>query len=61
MFLLAVGSGYLALRFDELRRETAEALRHLWLRLRHRDTAQALAARRRALVEAVTAGLKDAG
>jgi len=60
VFLFAAISGYVALRFDELRGETAEALRHLWLRLHHRDTAHELAARRRALVDAVTAGLKDA-
>lgn len=61
VFLFAVASGYIALRFDELRAETAEALRHLWLRLRHRDTARELAARRRALAEAVTSALRDAG
>jgi glycerol-3-phosphate O-acyltransferase/dihydroxyacetone phosphate acyltransferase len=61
VFLFAVASGYVALRFDELRGETAEALRHLWLRLRHRHTARALAIRRRELAEAVTAALRDAG
>jgi 1-acyl-sn-glycerol-3-phosphate acyltransferase len=60
VFLLAMVSGYVALRFNELRGETAEALRHLWLRLRHRRTARELAGRRRALAEAVTAALRDA-
>jgi glycerol-3-phosphate O-acyltransferase/dihydroxyacetone phosphate acyltransferase len=60
VFLFAVASGYVALRFDELRGETGEALRHLWLRLRHRHTARELAAHRRALAEAVTAALRDA-
>jgi hypothetical protein len=55
-----VASGYVALRFNELRGATAEALRHLWLRLRHRHTARELAKRRRALAEAVAAALRDA-
>ena len=59
-FLFAVASGYVALRFDELRAETAEALRHLWLRLRHRHTARELADRRRALAQAVASALRDA-
>jgi glycerol-3-phosphate O-acyltransferase / dihydroxyacetone phosphate acyltransferase len=60
-FLFAVASGYVALRFDELVGETAEVLRHILWRVRHRDTARTLAARRRALAEAVAAALRDAG
>ena len=59
-FLLGVASGYVALRFQELLGETAEALRHLWLRAFHRDTARRLAQRRRALAETVTAALREA-
>jgi 1-acyl-sn-glycerol-3-phosphate acyltransferase len=59
-FLLGVGSGYVALRFDELVRETAEAIRHLMVRAFHRDIARRLAERRRALAEAVASALRDA-
>jgi glycerol-3-phosphate O-acyltransferase/dihydroxyacetone phosphate acyltransferase len=60
VFLLGMGSGYVALRFEELVRETAEATRHLWLRAFHRDIARRLAARRRALADAVAAALREA-
>jgi hypothetical protein len=59
-FLLGVACGYVALRFEELLSETAEALRHLWLRAFHRDTARRLAERRRALAQAVTVALREA-
>jgi hypothetical protein len=60
VFLIAVASGYIALRFDELWRETREAARHLLLRMRHKNIASELAARRQALAQAVAAGLRDA-
>jgi 1-acyl-sn-glycerol-3-phosphate acyltransferase len=59
-FLLGVGSGYAALRFGEIARDTGEAIRHLALRAFHRDTARRLAARRRALADAVSAALQEA-
>ena len=59
-FLLGVGTGYAALRFGELAHDAAEAIRHLSLRALHRDTARRLAARRRALADAVSAALQDA-
>ena len=59
-FLAALGTGYAALRFEELKRDTAEALRHLWLRAFHFDTARRLGERRRALAEAVASALREA-
>src|SRR5262249_18705692 len=59
-FLLGVGSGYASLRFGELAREPAEAVRPLALRAFHRDTARRLAARRRALADAVASALREA-
>jgi 1-acyl-sn-glycerol-3-phosphate acyltransferase len=61
VFLFAIASGYVALRFDELWRESIESLRHMLLRARHRDIARELGNRRQALADAVAAGLRDAG
>jgi hypothetical protein len=60
VFLGALATGYVALRFEELARDTAEALRHLWLRAFHFDTARRLGERRRALAEAVESALREA-
>src|SRR5450432_3086674 len=60
VFLGAIGAGYVALRFEELAKETTEALRHLWLRAFHFDTARRLGERRRALAEAVASALREA-
>jgi glycerol-3-phosphate O-acyltransferase / dihydroxyacetone phosphate acyltransferase len=59
-FLAGVATGYVALRFEELRREAAEAWRLIVLRAFHHQTTQRLAERRRALADAVAAGLRDA-
>ena len=59
-FATGVATGYVALRFDELRREAAEAWRLVVLRAFHHQTTQRLAERRRALAEAVASGLRDA-
>ena len=60
-FVAGVGSGYVALRFEELLGEAAEAWRHLALRAFHGDTARRLAERRRALADEVARALVDAG
>jgi 1-acyl-sn-glycerol-3-phosphate acyltransferase len=60
VFVGAIVTGYVALRFEELARDTAEALRHLWLRAFHFDTARRLGDRRRALAEAVARALREA-
>jgi 1-acyl-sn-glycerol-3-phosphate acyltransferase len=60
VFLGAAWTGYVALRFKELARETTEALRHLWLRAFHFDTARRLGERRRALAESVERALREA-
>jgi 1-acyl-sn-glycerol-3-phosphate acyltransferase len=59
-FLTGVATGYVALRFEELRREAAEAWRFVVLRAFHHQTTQRLAERRRALADAVASGLRDA-
>jgi hypothetical protein len=59
-FAAGVVTGYVALRFDELRGEAAEAWRLVVLRAFHHQTAQRLAERRRALADAVARGLRDA-
>jgi 1-acyl-sn-glycerol-3-phosphate acyltransferase len=59
-FVAAAVAGYVALRFDEMVASTREALRYLWLRAFHRDTARRLADRRRALAEAVAGALREA-
>ena len=58
--LVGVATGYVALRFEELRREAAEAWRLVVLRAFHHQTTQRLAERRRALADAVASGLRDA-
>jgi 1-acyl-sn-glycerol-3-phosphate acyltransferase len=60
VFVGAVATGYVALRFQELRREAAEAWRLVVLRAFHHQTTQRLAERRRALADAVASGLRDA-
>ena len=60
MFLGALVAGYAALRFQEVARDTTEALGHLWLRAFHFDTARRLGERRRALAEAVARALREA-
>jgi 1-acyl-sn-glycerol-3-phosphate acyltransferase len=60
VFLGAIGAGYVALRFKELAEDTAEAVRHLWMRAFHFDTARRLGERRRALAEAVANALREA-
>jgi 1-acyl-sn-glycerol-3-phosphate acyltransferase len=59
VFVGAIVTGYVALRFEELARDTVEALRHLWLRAFHFDTARHLSDRRRALAEAVSSALRE--
>jgi len=59
-FLVGIAAGYVALRFDELRGEAAEAWRLVVLRAFHHRTTQRLAERRRALADAVARGLRDA-
>jgi hypothetical protein len=58
---LGLAGGYVALRFEELVRDTAEAARYLWLRMFHRDTTRRLSERRRALADAVANALGEAG
>ena len=60
VFAAGVATGYVALRFEELRREAAEAWRLVLLRAFHHQTTQRLAERRRALADAVASGLRDA-
>jgi 1-acyl-sn-glycerol-3-phosphate acyltransferase len=55
-----VVAGYVALWFDELVGDTAEAIRHLWLRAFHFDTARRLTDRRRTLADAVAKALREA-
>jgi glycerol-3-phosphate O-acyltransferase / dihydroxyacetone phosphate acyltransferase len=61
VFGAGVACGYLALRFEELRREAALAWRDLRLRAFHFQTARRLAERRRALADEVARALEDAG
>jgi len=60
VFATGVVTGYVALRFEELRREAAEAWRLVMLRAFHHQTTARLAERRRALADAVARGLRDA-
>ncbi|HVU49514.1 MAG TPA: hypothetical protein VHL80_02445, partial [Polyangia bacterium] len=60
VFLGAIATGYVALLFKELAADTAEAVRHLWMRAFHFDTARRLGERRRALAEAVANALREA-
>jgi 1-acyl-sn-glycerol-3-phosphate acyltransferase len=59
-FAAGIATGYVALRFEELRREAAEAWRLVMLRAFHHQTTARLAERRRALAEEVARGLRDA-
>ena len=59
-FTLGVVSGYVALRFDELWREAAEAWRHVALRAFRFHTAQRLVERRRELADTVARALEEA-
>jgi glycerol-3-phosphate O-acyltransferase/dihydroxyacetone phosphate acyltransferase len=59
-FLVGVTSGYVALRFEELLADNAEAVRYLWLRAFHRDITERLTARRRALADKVARALAEA-
>jgi hypothetical protein len=59
-FAAGLVTGYVALRFDELRGEAAEAWRLVVLRAFHHRTTQRLAERRRALADEVARGLRDA-
>jgi hypothetical protein len=58
-FAAAITCGYVALRFEELAREAREAWHPLLLRSFHRETADRLIERRRALAEAVADALQD--
>ena len=60
VFALGVGSGYVALWFEEEAREARAAWRTLALRAFHWRTAQQLAARRRALADEVARALAEA-
>jgi 1-acyl-sn-glycerol-3-phosphate acyltransferase len=60
VFALGVGSGYVALWFEEEAREAGAAWRTLALRAFHWRTAQQLAARRRALADEVARALSEA-
>jgi len=60
VFFGALVSGYVALRFEELVGDTVEAVRHLWLRAFHFDTARRLGERRRALADSVARALREA-
>ena len=59
-FAAGIATGYVALRFDEHRREAAEAWRLVMLRAFHHQTTARLAERRRALADQVARGLRDA-
>jgi glycerol-3-phosphate O-acyltransferase/dihydroxyacetone phosphate acyltransferase len=57
-FPVAVGSGYVALRFEELTAEMRESLRHLWLRAAQPGQVRKLADRRRALADEIARALR---
>jgi glycerol-3-phosphate O-acyltransferase/dihydroxyacetone phosphate acyltransferase len=59
-FVFAVAAGYVALVFEELVGDTAEAVRYLWMRAFHHDVARLLADRRRALADQVARALQEA-
>jgi hypothetical protein len=59
-FVVGVATGYVALRFEELFREAAEAWRHVALRAFRFSTAQRLVERRRELAETVARALEEA-
>jgi len=58
-FATGVGSGYVALRFDELLRDGVAGWRAVSLRAFHFKTAQRLSERRRALADAVVRALEE--
>jgi glycerol-3-phosphate O-acyltransferase/dihydroxyacetone phosphate acyltransferase len=60
VFFVGILTGYVALWFEELAGDTLEALRHLWMRAFHFDTARKLGERRRALADAVATALREA-
>jgi glycerol-3-phosphate O-acyltransferase / dihydroxyacetone phosphate acyltransferase len=60
VFALAAATGYIALLFEELVGDTAEAVRYLWFRAFHHDTARRLAQRRHDLADAVARALHEA-
>jgi len=59
-FPLAMASGYVALRFEELFAEMKESLRHLWLRAAAPGQVRKLAERRRALAAEIARALRAA-
>jgi hypothetical protein len=60
VFVVGVGSGYVALRFDELLRDGVAGWRAVSLRAFHFKTAQRLTERRRALADQVVHALEEA-
>jgi hypothetical protein len=60
-FVVAMASGYVALRFEELFAEMKESLRHLWLRAAAPGQVRKLADRRRALADEIARALRAAG
>lgn len=58
-FVLGVAGGYVALRFEEIVAEVTEAVRTVWMRAWHFDTARRLADRRRALADDVARALRE--
>ena len=60
LFVASPPLAYIALRWGEGWREVREALGAGWLRRHHRDVAEGLIARRRALAEAVVEALRSA-
>jgi 1-acyl-sn-glycerol-3-phosphate acyltransferase len=60
IFVVGVGSGYVALRFDELLRDGVAGWRAVSLRAFHFKTAQRLTERRRALADQVVRALEEA-
>jgi 1-acyl-sn-glycerol-3-phosphate acyltransferase len=59
-FVVGVATGYVALRFEELAREAAEAWRHVAFRALRFPVAQRLVERRRELADTVARALEDA-
>ncbi|HXU81733.1 MAG TPA: lysophospholipid acyltransferase family protein [Polyangia bacterium] len=59
-FPVAIASGYVALRFEELTAEMVESLRHLWLRAAQPGQVRKLAARRRELADEISRALRAA-
>jgi 1-acyl-sn-glycerol-3-phosphate acyltransferase len=57
-FVVALASGYVALRFEELFAEMKESVRHLWLRAARPGQVLKLAERRRALADEISRALR---